>query len=236
MTTTLYDYTYKDPSGYSYTGQVVADTTDSKYNYVSGQTYQGANGGTYTISGTGTPTNAPSGAVYQTSYTNASGTTYDSYHYDPKNNAYYDVNKVGYDKTTGMYTPPGSTPVPQWSGIGLGNEYSYVQTPDGSYHVYGGGGTANAQITPSTLGLTAWDYKFTYPDGSYYLGKVIDDGTYGYSAGDKVTKNGGTYDIYAKDATPPSMTALAGQNYTLLYHDMVSNTNYPVGGGRPTSP
>ena len=90
MTKTLYDYTYEDPSGYSYTGQVVADDTVAQYNYQPGQTYTSSyknsqgQAGTYAISSTGTPTNAPSGAVYQTSYTSPNGTSYDSYHTIPK--------------------------------------------------------------------------------------------------------------------------------------------------------
>src|ERR1044072_5593478 len=114
---TLYDYTYTNPSGYSYKGQVVADSDVTTYNYVAGQSYNAPGGGSYVISGAGTPTTAPSGAVYTNSYTDATG-TYDSYHYDPKNATYYNTN-------------------------------------------------------------TGYDYKFLYPDGSYYLGKVYDNGTYG---------------------------------------------------------
>lgn len=233
MTTTNYDYTYTDPSGYSYNGQVVADTTNPLYNYVSGQTYSTPDGGKYAISGAGTPTTAPGGAVYQTSYTDATGKSYDSYHYDPKNAAYYDINS-GYDKASGMVTPPTapggtpSTPVPAWSGIGLGNEYSYVNsgTPTApSYHTYGGGGTANADVAPGTP--TAYDYKFLYPDGSYYLGKVVDDGTYGYKVGQTITKGSGTYSIYQQDPTAPAPTAHAGDNYVQLYHDATANANYP---------
>src|SRR3954469_9526115 len=67
--------------------------------------------------------------------------TYDSYHYDPKNNAYYDVKADGYDKSTGMYTPPGSTTgVPMWSTKdGLGSEFAYVKDAADTYRVYGGG-------------------------------------------------------------------------------------------------
>jgi len=233
MAKTLYDYTYTNPSGYSYKGQVVADTTVPAYNYMPGQTYNPPNGGTYAFSGPGTPTSAPSGAVYQTAYTAPNGMTYDSYHYDPKTATYYDVNS-GYDKTTGMTN--GGSPVPAWSGIGLGNEYSYVNlgtmtAPD--YQTYGGGGTADVNMSPGTK--TAYDYKFLYPDGSYYLGKVVDDGTYGYSLGKTYTKGEGTYTIYATDPTPPSPTAKAGYNYTQLYHDAITNKNYPPSDIIPNS-
>jgi len=243
MAGTLMDYTYKSTDGATtYTGQVVADTTNTKYNYAPGQTYA-APGGTYTIGTTpGRATNAPVGSVYQTSYT-ANGTSYDSYHYDPKSNNYYDVKTNGYDPMTGTYTPPAapgapaSTPVPMWSSTnGLGSEYAYVKTTDGSYHVYGGGGNANAQITPSTVGVTAYDYQFMYPDGSYYDGKVIDDGTYGYKVGTPVKASNGTYNIYAKETAPPAASALAGYTYTSLYHDAATGTNYPPSDIMPASP
>lgn len=237
MTTLSYNYTYTDPSGYSYTGQVVADTTMSQYNYVSGQTYKSPSGGTYTISGAGTPTTAPSGAVYMTSYTAPGGTAQDSYHYDVKNNAYYDINS-GYDHATGMYTPPGGTPVPAWSGIGLGNEYSYVNTaPTGSppsYQTYGGGGSADVNLHPSTS--VAYDYQFMYADGSYYDGKVVDNGTFGYKVGETVKASDGTYTIYAQDPTAPAATAKAGYNYAELYYDAANKTNYAPSDIMPSSP
>jgi hypothetical protein len=239
MVKTLYDYTYNDPSGYSYKGQVVADTTISQYNYVPGQTYtapsSSGNGGTYTVSGTGTPTTAPSGAVYQTSYTGTSGATYDSYHYDPAQAAYYDINTTGYDHNTGYVT--GTPKTPAWSGIGLGNEYSYVNTgttTNPSYHTYGGGGTAAVNTNPGTP--QAYDYKFLYPNGSYYLGKVVDDGTYGYQVGQTIPKGVGQYTIYQIDPTPPSPTALSGYNYTQLYHDVFTNKDYAPSDIIPNTP
>jgi hypothetical protein len=236
MVKTLYDYKYTHPSGYSYSGQVVSDTTVPQYNYVAGQNYAAPNGGSYAISGTGTPTSAPSGAVYQTTYTAANGMTYDSYHYDPKNAAYYNVNS-GYDKATGMITPSGGSPIPAWSGIGLGNEYSYrnigtMTAPN--YQTYGGGGTANVNTSPGPN--TAYDYKFLYPDGSYYLGKVVDDGTFGYSIGQTYNKGVGTYSIYATDPTTPSPSAEAGYNYIQLYHDAVTNKDYPPSDIIPNTP
>ncbi len=235
MATSSYDYEYKNPDGYSYKGQVVADTEVSKYNYVPGQKYEAPNGGTYEISGSGTPTNAPSGAVYQTSYTDSAGKSYDSYHYDVKDATYYNINK-GYDHATGLYTPTGGTAVPAWSGIGLGNEYSYVNTgtptaPD--YKTYGGGGTAPVNYTPTEP--VAYDYKFLYPDDSYYLGKVVDDGTYGYKVGGTYDKGVGTYSIYAKETAPPAADAKAGYNYVQLYHDY-AGTNYPPSDLMPNSP
>src|SRR3954468_14133922 len=106
MAGTLYNYTYNSADGkVSYSGQVVADSANPKYNYVAGQTYK-AEDGTYTIAnGGGTPTSAPVGSVYQNSYT-ANGTTYDSYHYDPTSNSYYNAKTQPYNPTTGKYTPP----------------------------------------------------------------------------------------------------------------------------------
>jgi hypothetical protein len=233
MAKTLYDYTYTDPGGYSYSGQVVADTAVPAYNYTSGQSINSPNGGTYTISGAGTPTSAPSGAVYQTTYTAPNGTMYHSYHYDPKTAVYYDLS-AGYDKTTGMTN--GGSPVPAWSGIGFGKEYSYVNLgtmTSPSYRTYGGGGTAEANMSPTPK--TAYDYKFQYPDGSYYLGKVVDDGTYGYMPGQTYNKGVGTYTIYGTDPTLPSPTAQAGYNYTQLYHDVITNKDYPPSDIIPSS-
>jgi len=237
MTTTLYNYSYNSPDGYSYKGQVVADTEHSQYNYVSGQTYASPNGGTYEVYGDGETTSAPPGAVYQTSYTNASGTTYDSYHYDVKNASYYDINN-GYDHQSGMYAPKdGSAPVPAWSGIGLGNEYSYVNTgsptaPD--YHTYGGGGSANVNWAPSPPAV--FDYKFLYQDGNYYVGKVVDDGTYGYDVGQSYDKGNGTYSIYNKEDVAPGADPKAGYNYVELYHDVSNDMNYAPSDIMPGTP
>ena len=240
MVKSSYDYTYTSPTGYSYKGQVVADTDITQYNYVPGQTYNAPNGGTYTVSGAGTPTTAPSGAVYQTSYTDTAGKVYDSYHYDVKNAAYYNIN-AGYDHSTGNYQPVQNgtvpaAPVPAWSGIGLGNEYSYVNTGTPTapaYHTYGGGGTAPLNLAPGIPAV--YDYKFLYPDGSYYLGRVVDDGTYGYAPGKSYTMGTGTYSIYAKDAAAPAPDAKAGYNYIDLYHD-ASGTNYPPSNLVASSP
>src|SRR5689334_21628526 len=117
MPGTLYNYVYTNPSGYSYSGQVVADPSISQYNYTPGQSYNAPGGGSYVISGAGVPTSAPSGAVYTNAYTDPTG-TFDSYHYDPLNATHYYTNTGGYDTNSGM-TPAGT---PAWSGIGLGNE------------------------------------------------------------------------------------------------------------------
>jgi hypothetical protein len=245
MANMSYNYTYTDPSGYSYSGQVVADTTMPQYDYVSGQSYKAASGGTYTVSGPGVATTAPSGAVYMTSYTAATGATaQDSYHYDPKNNAYYDIN-TGYDHATGMYQPPtpaGATAapptVPAWSGIGLGNEYSYVNTaPAGSpptYSTYGGGGSADVNLHPTTP--VTYDYQFMYTDGSYYDGTVMDNGTYGYKVGMTKAATDGTYSIYAQSTTPPAATEQAGYNYVDLYHSAATGQNYAPSDIISTSP
>jgi len=235
----LMNYTFAGTNGDTYTGQVVADPTSTKYNYVAGQTYQTPDG-SYKIDAATPPipTNAPVGSVYQTSYTDGkTGTTYDSYHYDPKNNAYIDAKTQGYDKTTGMFSVPNSTPVPMWSTKqGLGEEYAYVKTADNMYHVYGGGGQAHAKITPDAIGLTTYDYRFTYPDGkTYYDGKVVDDGTYGYKPGRTIQEAGSTYSIYAVDPAKPAAGALAGQTYTSIYHNG-DGKEYAAADIIPTSP
>jgi hypothetical protein len=223
----LMDYTYKGANGDSYTGQVVADPTVSKYNYQPGQIYT-YGGGTYTMGMMQTPTNAPVGSMYQTSYYDAAtGKSYDSYHYSEKNSQYYDVKTNGYDKATGTYTPPGGTAVPMWSSKGgLGSEYGYVKDEAGKYHVYGGGGKADAQIDNTTLQMTAYDYKFVYPDGSYYTGRVIDDGTFGYKAGDSYPNGSGTYTITGVESARPAADALAGYNYVQDYYDISTGSHY----------
>ena len=239
MPGTLYNYTYSNPSGYSYSGQVVSDPSTPQYNYVPGQSYMAPNGGSYMISaGAAIPTTAPSGAVYQDSYTSASGTSMPSYHYDPETATYYNVMS-GYNTTTGMLSAPSATGgmVPAWSGIGLGNEYSYVNTGTmtaPSYQTYGGGGTAPVNASPGPL--VAYDYQFMYPDGSYYDGKVYDNGTYGYAVGKTYSMGDGTYNIYAQDPTTPPATAKAGYNYAELYHSATANANYAPSDVIPSSP
>ena len=241
MPGTLYNYVYSNPSGYSYSGQVVADPSMPQYNYMPGQTYMAPNGGTYMVSaGDAVPTTAPSGAVYQDSYTSTTGMTSPSYHYDPETATYYNVGS-GYNPMTGMISAPSATTsggmVPAWSGIGLGNEYSYVNTGTAtapSYQTYGGGGTANVNMTPGPL--VAYDYQFMYPDGSLYDGKVYDNGTYGYAVGKTYMMGNGTYSIYAQDPTAPPPTAKAGYNYAELYHSATTNQNYAPSDLMPTSP
>jgi hypothetical protein len=239
MPGTLYNYTYSSPTGYSYSGQVVSDPSMPQYNYMPGQTYMAPNGGSYAVSaGAAIPTTAPSGAVYQDSYTSASGMTSPSYHYDPETATYYDVAN-GYNTSTGMIPAAGATggSVPAWSGIGLGNEYSYVNTgtPTApSYQTYGGGGTANVNSAPTPL--TGYNYQFMYPDGSYYDGTVYDNGTYGYAVGKTYMMGEGTYNIYAMAPTPPPPNYQAGYNYVDLYHSMAAGQNYAPSDVLPGSP
>src|ERR1700684_2418736 len=223
MTNMSYDYTYTDPSGYSYSGQVVSDDAIEQYAYQPGATYTaaqlgGTGSGTYTIADTpGVATTAPAGAVYMTGYKDPSGNMYPSYHYDPSQATYYNITPTDYDASTGMYTPAnGDPPVPAWSGIGLGNEYSYVNigTPTApNYLTYGGGGSAEPNATPT---YTAYDYQFMYPSGSYYYGVVVDNGTYGYKMGQTESKAGGTYTITgSQPLTTPGYQA--GYNYVTEY-------------------
>jgi len=237
MAGTLMDYTYKGANGNMYIGQVVADSTSSKYNYQPGQVYT-YGGGTYTMGTTQTPTNAPIGSMYQNSYYDAAGgKSYDSYRYSVKSNQYYDVQTSGYDKTIGTYTPPGGTAVAMWSSKdGLGSEYGYVKDAAGAYHVYGGGGTAYAQVNQTTLQMTAYDYKFAYPDGSYYTGRVVDDGTFGYKAGASFAHGGGTYTITAVEPTKPAAVELAGYNYVLDYYDVSTGSHYQPSQRMENSP
>jgi hypothetical protein len=145
------------------------------------------------------------------------------------------VQTGGYDKNTGLYTPPGSaTGVPMWSTKqGLTSEYGHIKDVSGNYHVYGS--NAYAQITPAATNLTAYDYKFLYPDGSYYYGKVVDDGTFGYKPGATYHEGIGTYTITGVDPFKPDATALAGYNYTTSYVDS-AGTPYSAWDTVTTSP
>jgi hypothetical protein len=228
----LYDFSYQSSSGNVYYGQVAADP-GTKYNYTSGQTIQ-SNGGTYTIYQPVHQTNAPAGSVYCTAYYDkATDKTYDSYHYDVAKNQYYDVTKNYYDPAAkGTYQGVSMAAGTQ----GLGSEYDYAKGPDGKYHVYGGGGEAHAQITPSTVGTHDYDYKFTYQDGSYYTGKVTDDGSLGYSAGYTKATPYGTYSITGVDTTAPSPTEMAGYVYTNSYYDASTAKSYTPYSETPGTP
>jgi hypothetical protein len=239
VTRTLYDFTYNDPSGYSYKGQVVSDDTLPEYLYKPGTTFKSpyinsdGQSGTYTIGTTGTPTQAPSGAVFMTSYTSADGTTYKAYHYDPASASYFDMSK-GYDKQYGQ-----GGDYPAWTTEGLGSEYAYINsgtTTNPQYHVYGGGGQASYGGPGSTSTPTTYDFQFLYPDGSYYDGKVVDDGTFRYYVDQQIHEGVGTYSIYNQESTPPPATELAGYSYTLLYSDANTKQYYAPSDLTPNTP
>jgi hypothetical protein len=92
--------------------------------------------------------------------------------------------------------------------------------------------------------LQVYDYRFTFTDGSYYTGKVVDDGTYGYRAG--YTQPGystsantvaGNYSITAVEpATAVLPTYKAGEVYGQFYHDAVKNADYQPASLIPGTP
>jgi len=124
-----------------------------------------------------------------------------------------------------------------WSSKdGLGSEYGYVKDASGHYHVYGGGGTAYAQVNQTSLQTTAYDYKFVYSDGSYYTGRVVDDGTFGYKVGTSFEYGSGTYSITAVDPAKPAVNDLAGYNYVVDYYDASASTHYQPSNLIATSP
>jgi hypothetical protein len=245
---TILGYTYTDPTGNTYTGKVAADPTGSKYNYQPGQTYPGLNGGSYTIdAGAGTQSAIVAGRVIITNYTDkATGKTYNNYAYDPKTDKYYTSSTTPYNSDNWRYYPnPADTTnyvdfAP--ARLGLGSEYGYIKADNGTYHPYGRGGYADATITPATLQV--YDYKFTFTDGSYYTGKVADDGTFGYEAG--YTQAGystganaaaGSYAITAVEpATAVLPTYKAGEVYGQSYHDAVKNMDYQPSSLMPGTP
>ena len=228
---TIYSFTYQSPTGNYYAGYVASES-GTAYNYTAGQTYQSPYGGTYTI---GQPVYSNSqvspGSVYCTYYHDASNNqNYQSYHYDPGTGQYYDV----YSISPSQYLPTGS-----YNGVslaagteGLGSEYDYVQSSTG-YHVYGEGGYASAQITPSTTYTPEnYAYKFTYTNGNYYTGTVYDDGTYGYSVGYTKSTPYGEYSITGTAA--PSANEMAGYVYANNFN--YNGQSYYVGDSIQTSP
>jgi len=248
---TILGYTYTDPTGNTYTGKVATDPTGSKYNYQPGQTYPGPNGGSYTIdTGTGTQSTIPAGKVVITNYTDkATGKTYDNYVYDPKTNNYYTASTTPYNSADWRYYPNSADTTNYINfapaKLGLSSEYGYIKADDGTYHPYGRGGYADATITPATLQV--YDYKFTFTDGSYYTGKVADDGTFGYKAG--YTQPGYSTDAntvagnYAITAVEPATAVLptykAGEVYPSSgqsYHDAVRNADYQPSSLMPGTP
>jgi hypothetical protein len=140
--------------------------------------------------GAGTPGRYPVPSVLQISFTElvlsaysalAIARTYDNYVYDPKTHNYCTYSAAPYNPDNWRYYPnPADTTnyvdfAP--AKLGLGSEYGYIKADNGRYHTYGRGGYAHATITPATLNV--YDYKFTFIDGSYYTGIVVDDGTFG---------------------------------------------------------
>jgi hypothetical protein len=249
----IYGYKYTDPDGSSYTGKIATDPTDSKYNYQPGQTYPGPNGGSYTIdAGAGTQSTIPAGRVMISNYTDYTGKTYDNYVYDPKTNNYYTASTTPYNSADWRYYPNSADTTNSINfapaKLGLGSEYGYIKADNGTYHPYGRGGYAHATITPATLQV--YDYKFTFTDGSYYTGKVVDDGTFGYKAGytqpgystdannpTDPNKLAGNYAITAAEpATAVLPTYKAGEVYGQLYHDAVSNADYQPASLMPGTP
>jgi hypothetical protein len=218
---TVYNFAYQSSTGNIYYGEVATDPS-SAYNYSAGQAIQ-KHGGTYFIGTQSYQSNVPAGTVYCTAYYDKStDQTYDSYHYDKARDQYYNVSQNGYDRTTGTYQG-----VSLAAGHrGLGSEYDYARGPDNNYHVYGGGGLAHAQITPSTVGTHDYDYKFSYKDGSYYTGKVTDDGSFGYSAGYTKATPYGSYTITGIDAAPPSANEIAGYVTASTYYDASTRASY----------
>jgi hypothetical protein len=233
---TLYKFDYHAPSGNTYAGYVAADPS-TPYAYTAGQTIA-SNGGTYTIGQpVYTDSTAPAGSVYCTIYYDkATDKYYPSYHYDTKTNGYYNIGQPyngtgpGYDPKSGMYyTKAGdaSSAVPAAAGsYGLGSEYDYAKSADNSYHVYGGGGVAAAKVTPDSVGVTGYDYKFSYPDGSYYTGTVYDDGTYHYAPGMTKQTQYGTYTITGKDPHPAGAGVLAGYVYDASEYQQSNGQTY----------
>src|SRR5690349_16985981 len=99
---TVYNFQYQAPSGNVYSGQVATDAS-TPYNYQPGQQIP-YDGGTYVIGTESYQSNAAAGTVYCTNYYDAAtNRNYDSYHYDPAHNQYYNVTQKGYDRATGTY-------------------------------------------------------------------------------------------------------------------------------------
>jgi len=97
--------------------------------------------------------------------------------------------------------------------------------------------------------LQVYDYQFAFTDGSYYTGKVADDGTFGYrvgytqpgystsaTPGYSTSATAGNYVITAVQPATAYPTYKAGEVYGQLYHDAVRNANYQPASSEAGTP
>ena len=78
---------------------------------------------------------------------------------------------------------------------GLGSEHDFIDDGNGR-KAFGGGGAQEARQYADTL----FSFRFTYTDGSFYYGTVVDDGRYGYHYGQTITTPYGAYTFYNNTA------------------------------------
>ena len=171
----LYDFVFKyndyiaNPDAGNYYFGTVAD--DGTYGYAVGQTIITA-AGRYEITQNLGPTTRAVGSVNDYNYWDGAGSR----------QAYAPY----YSQVTGLSgtVPPG----------GLGTDRDYIVDANGAYHYFDSG--AEAIVNTPIL----FDFEFLYNDylanpsaGSYYFGRVVDDGRYQYSVGQTITTSAGMY-------------------------------------------
>jgi hypothetical protein len=166
---------------------------DGKYGYAVGQTIATAHG-SYSITGA-TPVTA--------SYHQAIGTVFVTSYTDVESGA-------------------GGRPYYASQGIasgasGLGSEHDFVD--NNGHKAFGGGGALEARLYGNAL----LGFRFTYADGSYYYGSVVDDGRYGYYYGQKITAEGGSYTITSLGSATQDA---AGSVKIVQYSDASSSGTY----------
>ena len=100
---------------------------------------------------------------------------------------------TGYvDVSSGFYVPIYGSQGLASGAAGLGSEHDFIDDGSGHRKPFGGGGAQEARL----YGNSVFTFRFTYTDGSYYVGSVVDDGRYGYYPLQTIKAAGGTYSLY----------------------------------------
>jgi Tol biopolymer transport system component/glycosyltransferase involved in cell wall biosynthesis len=141
---------------------------------------------------------------------------------------YYDVS------TKEFYTPYVGAGGLVFGAQGLQSEFGQVDTPvTEGFGWYVGDGQL-ISVEARAAAYDAFQFTFTYNDGSYYTGEVSDNGSAlsgdGYAVGDEF---GNTYGHYTITKALGSTTETSGNVYVDTYYDVSTNQDYtPEGHGK----
>ena len=181
---------------------------DFVYTYADGSTYRGTvsdDGGYGYKVGDTIPSAYGSYKILDASpTTQAAGLVFINLYYDTASQASYvpDLFSAG--------SPSGDN--------GLGFEVDTITGPAGQLP-FGHAGAYEAKQAPNTL----YHFSFQYLDGNFYLGTLVDNGSYGYAPGEVIPSPYGAYQIDA--GTSP--TSQAGGTVAISqYYDTTTNVIY----------